>query len=347
MAYESSSWGTYITTFVKAHGRKPIPRIAKECLLYKNRYILRPYDYFFLALYMDYVDGDITEYIPNGFVYHFNIVMNGELRPHLVEDKSLTSARLRAHDVACVREFLSFEPGRGFIGSDGSILDLQQACAAIADAGGRAFSKPLAANMGRGARVVSAEPEALRQIASNDEHILFQPVIAQHPLLASLNPSSVNTIRINSLRTGDQVESHVATMRVGREGRIVDNAAAGGLCVKIDMATGRLGSFARTKPAISTHPFAHHPDTDVAFGSIVVPFWPEVLDLVRRGGQAMAPLRSLGWDIAVTPEGPIVIETNAAWAPEVFQLCQPLGATGLGEQIMAQRARLHPHAGRG
>lgn len=344
MQHDRNGFGSYVLPFVKARGRKPLRQIIREMIRYKYAYNLRPKDYFFLALYMDYVDGDITQYIPNALVYHFNIMMNGELRPPLVEDKSQTSARLLAHQVPSVQEFLSFDPACGFVGTDGAVQGLEQACKAIADAGGRAFAKPLAANMGRGARIVSADPDELRTIAEADQHMIFQPVVEQHPTLASLNPSSVNTIRINTLRTDDEVESHVATLRVGREGRIVDNAAAGGMCVKIDMATGQLGPFARTKPEISTRKFERHPDTGVAFASIVVPHWQQVLDLVLRGARAMAPLRSLGWDVAVTPKGPVIIETNAAWAPEVFQLCQPLGATGLGDKILAQRVRPDPTA---
>lgn len=269
-------------------------------------------------------------------------MMNGELRPPVVEDKSQTSAMLKSGNVPTVQEFMSFDPACGFVASNGQQYSMAEACAAIADVGGRSFAKPLSANMGRGARIVSARETDLHDIVQSRQHMIFQPVVVQHDALARLNPSSVNTIRINTLRTGDQVDSHVAVLRVGRAGAIVDNAAAGGLCVGIDMATGQVAQFARTKPAVSTRLFEHHPDTGVAFGSIAVPFWPDVLELVRRGARAMAPLRSLGWDVAVTPEGPIVIETNAAWAPEVFQLCQPLGATGLGAHILAQRPGSRP-----
>lgn len=338
----AGSWEAYIKPFLKAERRKPLARILRECLAYKRAYNLRPKDYFFLALYMDYIDADVTRYVPNAFIYHFNIMMNGELRPRLVEDKSLTSATLRAHQVASVEEFLAFDPDRGFHTPEGASCSIAQAARAIEEVGGRAFAKPLSANMGRGARLVSAGSDDLREISEGDQQMIFQPVVEQHRSLAALNPSSVNTIRINTLRTGDSVESHVATMRIGRLGRIVDNAAAGGLCVKVDMESGRLGRYARMKPPISTRQFEHHPDTGVAFGSIVVPFWAEVKELVRRGARAMAPLRSLGWDIAVTPNGPMVIETNAAWAPEVFQLCEPLGNTALAAHIMAERGRPAP-----
>jgi hypothetical protein len=334
-----SAWQTYLRPFLLAKDRKPIKQIAKESLKYKEYFNQRPKDYFFLALYMKYIDEDVTDYIPNAFVYHFNIVMNGELRPPVVEDKSQTSALLRSENIRTVQEFMAFDPAVGFVASAGQPYSIDQACAAIAHRG-RAFAKPLSANMGRGARIVSAQPADLQTIVQARQHMIFQPVVEQHEVLARLNPSSVNTIRINTLRTDDHVDSHVAVMRVGRAGAIVDNAAAGGLCVRIDMRTGQLARFARAKPSVSTRLFEQHPDTGVAFGSVHVPFWPDVLELVQQGARAMAPLRSLGWDVAVTPEGPIVIETNAAWAPEVFQLCQPLGPTGLAEPILA----LQPHA---
>jgi hypothetical protein len=338
MRDRSFVWDTHIRPFFTANGKKSLHRIVQECREYRQFYRMRHRDYFELALYMEYIDHKIVHYIPRGIVYKHLIAMNGELHPELSENKPLASERLVDHQVRCPQEIVSFEPGRGFVDPAGKGCSLQQASEMIAKAGGLAFAKPVAGKGGTGARTISADLEGLQQIQSDNEGTIVQEIVAQHPALASLNPASVKTIRIHTLLVDHNVESHVAALRVGRQGQIVDNIAAGGLCVGIDMATGRLARFARTKPQFTTRRFDRHPDTGVAFDSITIPFWPEVLELVRRGAHAMSPLRSLGWDVAIAPDGPVVIEVNAAWDCAVFQLCQPLGATGLARHILAQRS---------
>ena len=37
--------------------------------------------------------------------------------------------------------------------------------------------------------------------------------------------------------------------------------------------------------------------------------------LVERSALLFQPMRTLGWDVAVTPRGPVVIEANNWWAP--------------------------------
>ncbi len=41
----------------------------------------------------------------------------------------------------------------------------------------------------------------------------------------------------------------------------------------------------------------------------------EVQDLVRRAALAFAPLRTIGWDVAISDAGPSLIEGNVLWDP--------------------------------
>ena len=62
----------------------------------------------------------------------------------------------------------------------------------------------------------------------------------------------------------------------------------------------------RTQPLI--------PGTDRVVEGWAVPHWAEACDLVRRSAPAFLPLRTLGWDIALTPVGPVIVEANNYWA---------------------------------
>ena len=40
--------------------------------------------------------------------------------------------------------------------------------------------------------------------------------------------------------------------------------------------------------------------------------------LAKALAVAFMPMRAIGWDIAVTPEGPVCVEGNARWDPPKF-----------------------------
>ena len=198
--------------------------------------------------------------------------------------------------------------------------------------------KPVGSSQGHGARILDLDRERFDDIHTTGEDLIFQPVILQHPVMRALSPGAVSTVRIDTLRVDGEVVINVAVLRLGHGGRIVDNAAEGGMVVPIDLRTGRLGRHARFKPKHSTARISRHPDTGIAFASVEIPFWGEVLEMVRIGAEVLAPMTTLGWDLAITPDGPVVIETNTAWDLDVYQLCKPLRNTEFGQRALAEWA---------
>ena len=147
-----------------------------------------------------------------------------------------------------------------------------------------------------------------RELLHSAEGWLVEEFLVQHPLLAAINPSSVNTLRIWVLEQGGEFRADHAVLRVGRAGSQVDNTSSGGFGCVVQIGTGRLlagMSFADPHNAIT-----RHPDTGVALLGCQLPFWQESLDL---GGKALAIfpyMRFAGLDVAITPTGPSVIELN-------------------------------------
>ena len=71
------------------------------------------------------------------------------------------------------------------------------------------------------------------------------------------------------------------------------------------------------KPAIKLTPHASgiqtvpfHPATGIQFDGFHIPLWDEVYRLAQDAALKFLPLRLIGWDIAVTPNGPYIIEAN-------------------------------------
>ncbi|MBN9282025.1 MAG: hypothetical protein J0H37_07220, partial [Hyphomicrobium denitrificans] len=46
-----------------------------------------------------------------------------------------------------------------------------------------------------------------------------------------------------------------------------------------------------------------------------LPDWTLVTELALRAARTFLPLRTIGWDIALTPDGPVIVEGNRWWDP--------------------------------
>ena len=148
---------------------------------------------------------------------------------------------------------------------------------------------------------------------------MVESFIQQHPDLQALSPSGVNTVRIFTL-VNNRGEYKVLGCRL----RIsinspVDNLAAGNLAAPIDETSGVVNG-PGVYSDIARKPENVHPITGVSIDGFQLPFWPETLDLVRRASLLHPQNRSIGWDVAITPEGPDLIEGNHDWCKLVWQL---------------------------
>lgn len=148
------------------------------------------------------------------------------------------------------------------------------------------------------------------------EHpLIFESVIHQTEQLASLNPSSVNTVRFMTTLYPDGEARLIATfIKIGRAGSCVDNAGAGGnVDACVDTETGEL-KYAIRYDGEHKHPDIDvHPDTKTAINGIVINNWDSIKQQVLKYQQAFPYIKAAGWDIAITDEGPMVIEVNDFW----------------------------------
>jgi hypothetical protein len=329
----------YVRPFRRARDRKGIATVAGEVWTAYRTYGVFPEHYFRLALYLEGIEGEVRDFLPKAVLYPVQQALNGSRFPPVVSDKALFGRTMRSHGIPSVAELFTVEADGELRDTDGAPIDAAEAEARIRAVGGKAFVKPASGLGGQGTRIFEPGLDRMEDLLARGERCLVQPVIVQHPVLAELYPGSVNTVRIDTLLDNGECHHNGAVLRLGLGGNIVDNAGQGGLVVPIDPETGALRPLGRRKPYFSTEFYTRHPDTGVVFSAVTVPFWPEVLAIVRRGAEALQPLRSLGWDIAVTAEGPVVIEANAFWGAEHFQLGRGLRHTPIGQMVL-ERLRM-------
>ena len=65
----------------------------------------------------------------------------------------------------------------------------------------------------------------------------------------------------------------------------------------------------------------HHPDSGVYFSGFKIPMYKEAVELVVKAHKALYGIHSIGWDVAFTIDGPILIEGNDNWAISLMQAC--------------------------
>ena len=145
-----------------------------------------------------------------------------------------------------------------------------------------------------------------------DDRCLLQERIRQHEVMSSLHSSSVNTVRLITFARGSKVELFAAAMRVGTHGKSVDNWAAGGLIVGVDPGRGELRGEGFYKPGYGGRT-PRHPDSGIEFHGFKIPHFDEAVALVCRLHGYLRDIHSIGWDVAITPDGPTIIEGNDDW----------------------------------
>lgn len=150
-------------------------------------------------------------------------------------------------------------------------------------------------------------------------NFIIQKKMEQSPFMSHLCKSSVNTIRIAVYRSVRNNKSHVlrSTIRIGKEGSLVDNAHAGGMFIGVD-DKGSLASYCCNQYGEKVDTFNGINFKDNNF---IVPNYDKVKQLAIEVSESIPHLRLLALDIMLDKNNnPILIEYNVkAFAPWLFQ----------------------------
>lgn len=146
----------------------------------------------------------------------------------------------------------------------------------------------------------------LAAIGKNNDYVI-QTGITQDPEISRIYPKSVNTFRIITENKEGLSRPVCAVLRLGRGQNQVDNASAGGIFLKIDIDNGKVGNQALS---YNSEKFVEHPDTHFVFRNYKISRWNEIRKFITESSGKFPFLPFIGWDIALTPEGPLAIEIN-------------------------------------
>jgi len=158
-----------------------------------------------------------------------------------------------------------------------------------------------------------------------DRTYLLQRQVLNHHTIRTI-ADGLATVRILNFVRATDVLMPFALLKIAASGNIADNYwRPGNMIANVDVATGQLLRVVRGK-GLDLEELKTHPDNNLHFADIQIPYWADVLSLARSCATLFAPLRYHSLDIAVTPEGPMIIEINYGGA---FTLPQIATGTGL------------------
>lgn len=199
--------------------------------------------------------------------------------------------------------------GREWLRADSSLTP--ETLAAFLEGKGPLFIKPLEGSSGVG--IERAEPEDFRDIPAffkrlkDKGNCILEETVIQQAKMAELYPGSVNTVRIATL-LGDKAEGIVyAFVRIGN-GRVVDNVDAGGMAARVNLDTGVIDTVAADKQG---HEYARHPLTGAVITGFQLPYFEEAKAMCLEAMRVIPQVRFVAWDVALTPQGPRLIEGNS------------------------------------
>ncbi len=147
--------------------------------------------------------------------------------------------------------------------------------------------------------------------------MLIQPRIENHPALAKFSQGALCTLRIITYRIGnEQSRLFAAILRMPTGVAEIDNYSAGGLSSPLD-SNGCLGPAWKK---FGTEPVHSHPDSGAAITGVMMPQWQDLLGLALRAHDAIINNSIIGWDVALSPEGPLLVEANQSWSVEHWEI---------------------------
>ena len=182
----------------------------------------------------------------------------------------------------------------------------------------RVMYKPIAGHRGYGVEAIYLTPETMKDIydrlVTYPEGVV-EAFIKQHPEMCKLSPTSVNSLRFVTFSSnkkpvtpdGKMMDIAYSIVRFGREGAIVDNLHSGGMVANVDLETGCLATDGADR---NGDMWITHPDTGVTIKGFKIPYFEEAREMVKEAIATRKVEGYIGWDIAISENGPMLLEVN-------------------------------------
>ena len=210
--------------------------------------------------------------------------------------------------------------------TDRTFLDLSKATAEdvakFCEGKERIFCKPRNRTCGLGCMRLNVadfeSAEALFEYLKANDIYTIEDVIVNHPDVRKLYDNAVNSMRIITL-LDDNKDVHILyiVQKIGLNGSVIDNNC---MFSPVDPETGKIKYPAHAGDTPLGIIYEKHPNTGITIQGYQLPYVKEAIEMVKKAALVVPQIRYVGWDVAVTPNGPIIIEGNTYCAHDFWQL---------------------------
>ena len=313
----------YLAYHIKELDWKKIRRFAKvaskECgapaglLLWRSffasyRCLISPIEFFLFRFYQ-LPKAEWSKWAGTSYMYEYQLEMNPRSSRGVLADKTTF---LSVYAPFVKHLFLSLE----------ELKAQPEKANRLLEASDKIVFKASDGQCGRGIEILATQNLTSDLVLSTLEmggNDLVEQFVEQHPDLQSLSPSGLNTLRvITQIRKDGGVDLLAARLRITIDSP-VDNMAAGNAAASVNLNDGRVD-----RPAVFSDlekdPVAVHPITSTPIVGFQVPYFKESLALATAAAKHRPENKSVGWDIAITKDGPELIEGNHDWCKLLWQL---------------------------
>ncbi len=145
------------------------------------------------------------------------------------------------------------------------------------------------------------------------KQLLIEECIIQHKEIDKLYADAVNTLRIYTFYNGKDTAILNTVFKIGNGG-VTDNFSSGSMYTFVNNE-GKI-----ICPAIDQDDnyYISHPITKEKIIDFQIPMFKEALELVKKASKVIPEVKYIGWDVAISDKGPVIIEGNCY--PGVFQM---------------------------
>lgn len=175
-----------------------------------------------------------------------------------------------------------------------------------------------------------------------NNRLLVQRRAINSQSLSSFSLKGLCTFRVVTYRMPDaDPEVAFIGLKMPTGDSPLDNMTAGGIVAQVDLVSGMLS------PAVPKHLdqefYMHHPTTNAKIAEVVVAELHEIMKLALKAHLAFYRFAIIGWDIAVTPDGLLLVEGNIGASADIIQPANntPLGMTAYKDCCLAWLGNLH------
>jgi len=294
---------------VKKQTSKSSLSIIWDAILSVYRYNIGLIDYFYFKFYSKDLE-ERKNWVGTGYKYEYDLIMNPVRNRDILENK--------------IKFFKTF--GAFTLHSFCTLQDLiennNKAAKVLQNTSGKVVLKDALGQCGWNVEVLNTKEYTVKiliQYMKRKGFNLVEEFIIQHPDIQKLSNTGLNTVRIiTQINNKNEVDFIGPTLRI-TVNSAVDNMAMGNMAAPIDLKSGTIYG-AGVFQDIMKDPVHHHPVTKAKLIGFQIPHWNKVKILCRKAAISNTLNRSIGWDVAITKEGPAFVEGNHNWCKLLWQL---------------------------